>query len=231
MLSTICKISFPITDVWIDFKYWRKKGATIDIDLWVDATFGSIGNYTTAQNNWHLLQIIKRYCKSNVKFIYHDKQYFIPYTYSYTYNFSDYMYIQANDELTVVVEGEDEKKTYEAITDIITNSSGEIIAFLQKWFLSYFNLDEQNLVKSVPVCNRRGLHAVPASRIVNTTMCFESEVYLFNENGFANARSIMDVMVLAAAYDTTVDIVAFGSDYKNALEAIKLQFISKFDEV
>ena len=50
------------------------------------------------------------------------------------------------------------------------------------------------------------------------------------ENSSVNAKSIMGVITMAAAYNTTITLKAEGADEKEAAEAILALFESKFEE-
>ncbi len=83
---------------------------------------------------------------------------------------------------------------------------------------------------TVTVSNTLGIHARPASMIVQAAMKFKSEIQLVKSGTTADAKSIMSVMMLAAACNTTVIIKASGEDEQVAVETIKNLFEQKFNE-
>ncbi len=86
-------------------------------------------------------------------------------------------------------------------------------------------------VREVPVTNQYGLHARPASRIVGIASRYRSEVTLANGSGRAvNAKSILDVLTLAAASGANLTIRAVGDDAEQAVAEIAGLIEQKFGE-
>ena len=84
--------------------------------------------------------------------------------------------------------------------------------------------------REVRVINERGLHARPALKIVNAAAQFKSNIQLIKGGEEADAKSILDVIILAAICNSTVTIRASGEDEKAAIDAITMLFEQKFDE-
>jgi len=84
--------------------------------------------------------------------------------------------------------------------------------------------------KTVKVINSLGIHARPASLVVQTAIKFKSSIQLIKDGACADAKSIMSVMMLAAAQDSSVIIRANGEDEAEAVEAIIKLFELKFNE-
>lgn len=84
--------------------------------------------------------------------------------------------------------------------------------------------------KEIEVINKAGIHARPAALIVKTASRFDSEVFFTCEGTEVNAKSIMSVMMLAAAQGSKVMIRIEGSDETEAMSAITELFQSKFNE-
>lgn len=84
--------------------------------------------------------------------------------------------------------------------------------------------------KSITVINRAGIHARPAALLVQTTKNFKSNVYIEKNNDRINAKSIMGIITLGAAYKTELKIIAEGEDEEAAVETIVRLFESKFEE-
>ncbi len=78
--------------------------------------------------------------------------------------------------------------------------------------------------------NSLGIHARPASMIVQTAIKFKSQVSIVKEGTTADAKSIMNVLMLGAECGTTVTIRASGPDEQDAVEAVALLFDQKFKE-
>ncbi|MDG5815043.1 HPr family phosphocarrier protein [Chitinispirillales bacterium ANBcel5] len=84
--------------------------------------------------------------------------------------------------------------------------------------------------RTVKVVNSLGIHARPASLIVQTAMKHKSSIQLIKDEVPADAKSIMSVMMLAASVNTSVVIRAEGEDEKEAVDSIAALFEKKFNE-
>ena len=84
--------------------------------------------------------------------------------------------------------------------------------------------------ETIIISNRAGIHARPAAVLVQTAKDFKSNIYFEKGNNRINAKSIMGILTLAAAYKTELKIIAEGEDEKEAVEAIVRLFESKFEE-
>jgi phosphocarrier protein HPr len=87
--------------------------------------------------------------------------------------------------------------------------------------------------RSVVVVNRLGLHARAASQVVRLASGFQSSLRLEREDGsaLADAKSILSVLMLAAARGTRLRAVAEGADEAEALESLCELFAKGFGEV
>lgn len=84
--------------------------------------------------------------------------------------------------------------------------------------------------KTVTIVNKLGMHARPASLLVQTVSKFESVVKIIKDETEANARSIMSVMMLAAEKGSQLLIQADGPDEQDVLDAIEKLVADKFNE-
>ena len=84
--------------------------------------------------------------------------------------------------------------------------------------------------KIITVINRAGIHARPSALIVQTTKNIKSNIYFEKGSDRVNAKSIMGVITLGAAYGTELKIIAEGEDEEYAVEALSKLFESKFEE-
>lgn len=76
------------------------------------------------------------------------------------------------------------------------------------------------LRQSVTIKNKLGLHARAAAKLVNTAGRFESSVTLRNAQKSADAKSIMGVMMLAAAQGSDLELTVEGEDEAEAMESV-----------
>jgi phosphocarrier protein len=84
--------------------------------------------------------------------------------------------------------------------------------------------------KTVTIINRAGIHARPASIIVEKTKLFKSSIHFEQGSNRINAKSILGIITLGAAYNSQIKITAEGGDEKEAVEALAALFESKFEE-
>jgi phosphocarrier protein HPr len=83
----------------------------------------------------------------------------------------------------------------------------------------------------VEIRNRNGLHMRPAMLLVDIASRFASDVKISNGQTSADAKSIMQVTMLAAAAGTKLTLTAKGNDCNQAVEALKeLIEVRMFDE-
>jgi phosphocarrier protein len=88
----------------------------------------------------------------------------------------------------------------------------------------------KTLTKELLVQNKMGIHARPAAMIVRVTNKFKAEVYVEKDEEQVNGKSIMGLMMLAAAKGSTVKFVATGTDAEQMLAELEALFAKKFDE-
>ncbi len=84
--------------------------------------------------------------------------------------------------------------------------------------------------KEIIIKNKTGLHARPAAILVQTANKFKSDIFLEKDEDRVNAKSIMGVMMLAAAEGSKIKIIANGSDENEAIEEISRLLESNIDE-
>jgi phosphocarrier protein len=86
------------------------------------------------------------------------------------------------------------------------------------------------LRKEVTIVNKLGLHARAAARFVGLASGFAAEIQLERNGRQVNGKSIMGIMMLAAAKGTEVAIIAEGEDEQEALAALERLVADKFGE-
>ncbi len=86
------------------------------------------------------------------------------------------------------------------------------------------------LKKEIMICNKLGLHARAAAKLVTLASQFSAEIFLHYNDKTVNGKSIMGVMMLAAGKGTQLQICAEGSDEQQAIEAIEQLVNNRFDE-
>ena len=80
------------------------------------------------------------------------------------------------------------------------------------------------------IVNKLGLHARASAKLTQVASNFQSEIWLTRSGRRVNAKSIMGVMMLAAAKGSVVLVEADGADAEAALGALLQLIQEKFGE-
>ena len=86
------------------------------------------------------------------------------------------------------------------------------------------------LQREVEIVNRLGLHARASAKLTQVAGGFEADVWLSRNGRRVNAKSIMGVMMLAAAKGSTVVIETDGPDEAEAMRALEELVAGRFGE-
>jgi phosphocarrier protein len=84
--------------------------------------------------------------------------------------------------------------------------------------------------QAVAITNKLGLHARASAKLTQAASKFQCGVFLSRNGRRVNAKSIMGVMMLAAAKGATVDIETDGADEEAAMSALVALISDKFGE-
>ena len=84
--------------------------------------------------------------------------------------------------------------------------------------------------RTIQIVNKLGLHARAAAKLVTLAQKFKSEVHVRKDGREVSGKSIMGVMMLAAAKGSRVTFRVEGPDAEKALDAIEALINRKFDE-
>jgi len=84
--------------------------------------------------------------------------------------------------------------------------------------------------QSVTVVNQLGMHARAAAKFVHLATRFESRVKVARDHREMDGKSIMGILLLAAAQGSTITISAEGSDEQDAVAALVALVASGFGE-
>ena len=86
------------------------------------------------------------------------------------------------------------------------------------------------LTRQVTIVNKLGLHARAAAKLVTCASGFSAEVTVRRGDKEVNGKSIMGVMMLAAAQGTDIELVVSGDDAEAALDALDALIADRFGE-
>lgn len=78
--------------------------------------------------------------------------------------------------------------------------------------------------------NELGLHARAASAFVKIANRYRADIFVSKESVKVNGKSIMGVLMLAAAKGMSIDIEADGDDATEAMDALGKLIEEKFGE-
>ena len=84
--------------------------------------------------------------------------------------------------------------------------------------------------QDIEIINKLGLHARAAAKFVQTASRFSSKVEVVRKSQTINGKSIMGVMMLAAAKGTVIQLIINGEDEGQACNALVQLINQRFDE-
>lgn len=82
----------------------------------------------------------------------------------------------------------------------------------------------------IEIINKLGLHARASSKFTQTASRFRAEVWIARNGRRVNGKSIMGVMMLAAAKGALVDLETSGEDEEAAMSALVELINNRFEE-
>ena len=86
------------------------------------------------------------------------------------------------------------------------------------------------VTRAIVIRNRLGLHARAAAQFVKTAGRFQAEITVETGRQKVNGKSIMGLLLLAAAQGTSLTLRAIGEDGTSALQALADLVEAKFGE-
>ena len=91
-------------------------------------------------------------------------------------------------------------------------------------------MSDTTLSKRLEITNRLGLHARAAAQLVQVAAQFDAEITVAKDDQTVNGKSILALMMLAAAQGTCIEVSASGPQAADALAAIEQLIAAKFNE-
>ncbi len=91
-------------------------------------------------------------------------------------------------------------------------------------------MERETVRVKAAIVNARGLHARASAKFVATVAKFKSDITVVKGEHSVSGRSIMGLMMLAAAKGTTVELIADGPDAKEAMAALTTLIAAGFHE-
>lgn len=84
--------------------------------------------------------------------------------------------------------------------------------------------------KTITICNKLGLHARAAAKLVHLASRYGCEINLYKGEQAVNAKSIMGVMLLGASFGTELVIQVEGEEEAQAMEDLVTLIQNRFGE-
>jgi phosphocarrier protein len=84
--------------------------------------------------------------------------------------------------------------------------------------------------RELEIVNKLGLHARASAKLTQVAGRYTSDIWLSRSGKRVNAKSIMGVMMLAAAKGSTITVETDGSDEDEAMRAIEELVSGRFGE-
>lgn len=84
--------------------------------------------------------------------------------------------------------------------------------------------------KKIKIINKLGLHARASSKLTELANNFKCDIKIKKGSEEADAKNMMDILMLSANYNSKVDIIFSGSDEKKASNEIEKLFLNYFGE-
>jgi phosphocarrier protein len=84
--------------------------------------------------------------------------------------------------------------------------------------------------RTLTIGNKLGLHARAAGALVKLVSSFSSEITVEKDGSRVNAKSIMGLLMLAAAKGSSIQVEVDGDDEQEAVDAIEDLLRRKFNE-
>ncbi len=91
-------------------------------------------------------------------------------------------------------------------------------------------LNQPEQCATVHVFNEYGLHARPAAQLAAEARKYDSELTLIHGATSVDAKSVLDILTLAAPKGASLTLRARGADAETALKEISRLFASRFQE-
>jgi len=86
------------------------------------------------------------------------------------------------------------------------------------------------LRKEVEIINKLGMHARAAAKFVTLAQTFAADIRVCRNGREVNGKSIMGVMMLAAAKGSIIELIINGMDEESAMQKLTQLIKDRFDE-
>jgi phosphocarrier protein len=88
-----------------------------------------------------------------------------------------------------------------------------------------------SITRTLQIVNKKGLHARASRKLAELALSYDAtRISVRREEDEADARSLMDLMMLGAGFGDEVEIEVRGPQAEEAMTAVEALIVSKFDE-
>lgn len=84
--------------------------------------------------------------------------------------------------------------------------------------------------READIVNQLGLHARAAAKLVHTAGAFQSRVTISRNGEEVDAKSILGIMMMAAAHGSKITVRCQGNDEEAAMKAVTDLIANRFGE-
>ena len=81
-------------------------------------------------------------------------------------------------------------------------------------------IQKEKIVETFAVLNEKGLHTRPATELVKCASSYKSHITLHFQDLSVNAKSLLGILMLAAARGAKIKVEAEGEDAESAVNAL-----------
>lgn len=237
--------TIPITNIYWNTKLWEERGKEASLNEWYQSIFNKDHEY--AFSNFLKIEQIMLLLKSTAEVISGANTYCLSSRVEYLPDFISppkFYYFQPGDKISLVLNGIDEEEVGEAVLAILKgNEVGQAVLAILKgidskrigsnqiWknlfrFWQISHPDEAAISERLRIVDRLGLHARASTVVARKASQFISKIYILKDELIVNVcddeESVVDLMMLAAAGGSLIEIAAIGSDAKFAVEALSI---------
>jgi phosphocarrier protein HPr len=96
--------------------------------------------------------------------------------------------------------------------------------------MSHIVMGDGTVSKSLEIKNRLGLHARAAAQLVQLATRYDADISVGKDGQTVDGKSILGLMMLAAAQGASIEVRATGPQAAEALEAIEQLVEQRFNE-
>lgn len=86
------------------------------------------------------------------------------------------------------------------------------------------------LHRQIEIINKLGMHARAAAKFVTLAQTYSADIQIARNGQQVNGKSIMGVMMLAAAKGSTIELTTDGEDEDQAMQSLVQLINNRFDE-